>query len=184
MRLTGEVGEASASSPRLTSRSNDAGIGERGELVAIAISRSRAGKDIRGGGMRIDLGQAIRQMSQQTGQAIRRHGSSPGEAEHLIGGRETRAPHAGIQHPRERRGYSRLEASLDRLNLLQHVDGFDGRADGGDAEAPAKTNNFARDRWVHVKVLVGVDVVEREPCRPESLELGLDFGCELPPHRG
>jgi hypothetical protein len=33
-----------------------------------------------------------------------------------------------------------------------------------------------------VKVLVGIDVVERQPGRPKSLELGRDLGRELLPH--
>ena len=44
---------------------------------------------------------------------------------------------------------------------------------------PADRDYLAGNRWVKVKMLMRIDVIERKPCRTICLELRLDFRCDL-----
>src|SRR5207249_9847756 len=53
---------------------------------------------------------------------------------------------------------------------------------GARAETPARRNDLGRDDGMQMEMLVGIDVIEREPARAKSLELRGDLRRHLATH--
>ena len=68
------------------------------------------------------------------------------------------------------------------LDAGQHIQGFPRHAYRVQAVAFADVEHLGADGRVQMKVMVGIDMVQRQTGRSIGAELGLDFRCELPAH--
>ena len=135
--------------------------------------------------MHVNLRQAIGQMGDQPRQPLARHRARPGQAEHLIGRGDAGAGEAAAQGARERRG-QRHGAGCAML-----FDRGQERACGSSGtRAPCtpwrlpQLHHQPGDGGMQMKMLVGVDMIERQAGGGEGGELRFDLRFQLAAHLG
>src|ERR1700732_4237699 len=131
------------------------------------------------GGMKIDLAEPVRQVTDQACQTVPGHASGPSKPEDAIGGEETGGAKAPAQQ--ERKG-CREQLSCPRglwLDLSQHLRGLERYADRAQAEATADRGDQRCDHRMQMEMLVRVAMIEGEARGAKGLELCGDLGGEL-----
>ena len=130
--------------------------------------------------MKIDFGEAVRQVADQSRSRARGHLARPTQSEDAIG--DASSPAARKRRRSEQRegrvseGRAPGRARLDRRSTCG---GSSGTPHGAQSEASADGGNHAGDQRMEMEMLVRVAVIEREAGRAKGLELRGDFCGEL-----
>jgi hypothetical protein len=125
--------------------------------------------------MSVNFGHALWQIRNQPCEPRMRNSAAPGQSENLIGRSDasplqTRALKARPTiHGRQRRARAgSVDPPQDRPRLHRHANVLH-------AKFRRQGENSGENRWMQVKMLVSVDMVEGQSCGAEGLELGADL---------
>ena len=129
--------------------------------------------------VQVDFRAAFGKVTQQTGESRFRHRARPGQPEHGVRNLQTGPPCMSAEQRRPWRGQIGWAWSHRWLYFGQDPRRLDRHPQSAQAVTPADRDDLAGDRRVKVKMLVGIDVIEREPGRPICFELRLDFRRDL-----
>ena len=156
-----EIAESAEPAPGLAAGRDGLGGRQCVELLAITVA-GRASRIGPGGGMKVDLVEAVRQVADQAEQALPRHRTGPLQAEHAVGHQESGGSKSPAQQQRERRGElcppraarssaARGPARAARARRANRIGGrcppaSRPRSDAG-GSACARCNDRGRGRW-------------------------------------
>src|ERR1700694_5456653 len=173
-----KIAESAKPQRRIAGRRDNLSSHERIELFAIVITRCGP-RERAGGGMNIDLAQAVRQVADQTGQTLPGHLSGPLKSEDAIGCKEAGGAKAPAKQKRKRCRQQRRRPLRLPLDPSQHRQRLERYASRAQAEATADRGHQPPDHRVEMEMLVRVAMIEGEARGAKGLELCRDFGGEL-----
>ena len=134
--------------------------------------------------MCIDLYQPAREVREQTDHARFGHRARPGNTEHVVRDDYATTPCSRPEQPRPGRGEQRARMSDVGFYASQNAYGLARHSHRPQPVAATDLQDLRGGGRMHVEVLVGVHVIQRQARAAKSLELRCDLGGKLAPYRG